>query len=86
MLVIADQKSLAIKAAKETAFYKHCGFEGAVSHIDDKYGVDVDDVFEIEDVLSIQTKSKYTLRFSTGANLPEDEIFLGYLPLSKLQK
>jgi len=84
MLVVAGQKSVAIKAAKETTFYKHTGFEKAVSHIDDKYGVDVDDAFEIEDVLSVQTKSKYTLKFSAGTDLPEDEVFLGYLPLSKL--
>ncbi|MES2417838.1 MAG: DUF1543 domain-containing protein [Bacteroidota bacterium] len=84
MLAVSDQKALAIKAAKETAFYKHVGFEGAVSHIDDKFGVDVDDVFEINEILSSKTKSKYALQFLPGADLPEDEMFLGYLPLSKI--
>lgn len=84
MLVVADQKALAIKEAKETAFYKHVWFDGATSHIDDKYGVDVDDIFEINDILSPTTKSKYILRFSAGDDLPEDEIVLGYLPLSKI--
>jgi hypothetical protein len=84
MLVVADQKALAIKEAKETAFYKHTGFKGATSHIDDKFGVDVDDIFEIKDILSKETKSKYALKFSEGDSLPEDEFVLGYIPLSKL--
>lgn len=84
MLVVSDQKAIAIKEAKETAFYKHVCFDGATSHIDDKYGVDVDDLFEIADILSPATKRKYTLKFSAGAELPEDEMVLGYLPLSKM--
>ncbi|SFH28449.1 DUF1543 domain-containing protein [Pedobacter insulae] len=85
MLVVANQKALAIKEAKETAFYKHTGFKGATSHIDDKFGVDVDDIFEIKDILSAQTKSKYTLKFSSGSDLLEDELILGYIPISKLR-
>jgi hypothetical protein len=84
LLVVSDQKVLAIKQAKETAFYKHVGFEGATSHIDDKYGVDVDDVFEIKDILSATTKSKYALKYTLADGLPEDELFLGYLPLFKV--
>lgn len=84
MLVVSDQKAMAIKEAKETAFYKHTGFKGATSHIDDKFGVDVDDIFEIKDILCAQTKSKYALKFTPSTDLPEDEIFLGYLPLSKI--
>jgi hypothetical protein len=85
ILVVADQKAIAIKEAKETAFYKHTGFKGATSHIDDKFGVDVDDIFEIKDILSAQTKSKYALKFSPGSDLVEDELTLGYIPLSKLK-
>lgn len=84
MLVVANQKALAIKAAKETAFYKHTGFKGAVSHIDDKYGVDVDDVFEITDILTAATKATYALKISANLNLPNDQMNLGYLPLAKI--
>lgn len=84
MLVVSDQKAIAIKEAKETAFYKHVWFDGATSHIDDKYGVDVDDIFEITDILSPATKRSYALKFSAGDHLPEDEMTLGYLPLSKV--
>jgi hypothetical protein len=84
MIVVSDQKAMAIKEAKETAFYKHVGFKSATSHIDDKFGVDVDDIFEINDILSAETKSKYALKFSLAESLPEDEIKLGYFQFSKL--
>jgi hypothetical protein len=85
MLVVANEKAIAIKEAKETAFYKHTGFKGATSHIDDKFGVDVDDIFEIKDILSKETKSKFALKFTPADNLPEDELILGYIPISKLR-
>ncbi len=84
MLVVADQKALAIKQAKESAFYKHTGFKGATSHIDDKFGVDVDDIFEIKDMLTADTKKKYALNFSPAEGLAEDQLVLGYIPFSKL--
>lgn len=86
MLVVADQKAVAIKEAKETAFYKHTWFDGASSHIDDKFGVDVDDIFEIEDILSPTTKAKYSLKFTSGNTGADDEITLGYFPLAKILK
>jgi len=84
VLVVANQKAAAIQEAKKTAFYKHVGFKGATSHIDDKFGVDVDDIFEIKDILSATTREKFALRYTPAEDLPEDEIFLGYLPLSKI--
>lgn len=84
MLLVADTLAEASRLAKDTAFYKHNGFEGAVSHIDDKYGVDVDDVFEIADVLPAHIKSRFCIRLDSGSNIPEDQLNLGYLPLSKV--
>jgi hypothetical protein len=84
MLIVADEKAKAINEAKLTAFYKHTGFKGAVSHIDDKYGVDVDDLFDIEDILAESTKAKYKLVFTNSDKLDEDEINLGYLPIAKI--
>ena len=84
MLTVSDEKATAIKKAKETAFYRHAGFDGATSHIDDKYGVDVDDVFEIDDILPTSIKQYYKLQISPAADIPKDEIHLGYLILSKL--
>jgi hypothetical protein len=84
MLAAGENKSVAIKQAKETAFYKHTGFKGAESHIDDKYGVDVDDVFEIEDILPEEIKEKYAILLSPADSNAEDEVNLGYFRLEKL--
>ena len=84
MLAVGTNKGLAVQQAKQTAFYKHTGFKGAESHIDDKYGVDVDDVYAIEDILPQHIKDKYTLRINKDDNGEEDTLNLGYFILSKL--
>jgi hypothetical protein len=85
MLVAAKDKTEAIAMAKETAFFRHTGFTGAHSHIDDKYGVDVDDVYEISDILAKEMKEKYSIIVTEDSSLPEDEIHLGYFKLSMFQ-
>lgn len=85
MLLATPDKATAIKKAKETAFYKHTWFEGATSHIDDKYGIDVDDIFEISDVLTKELKAAYKLKLTIADNLTDDEIHLGYLPLRNIK-
>jgi hypothetical protein len=83
MIVAGDDKAEAIKQAKATAFYKHYDFPGASSHIDDKYGVDVDDMFDIEDILPSETKERYTILLEPAADtLVEDELHLGYFKLN----
>ncbi|SMC72621.1 DUF1543 domain-containing protein [Pedobacter nyackensis] len=84
MLIVADSLAEASSRAKETAFYKHTCFEGAVSHIDDKYGVDVDDVFNVADVLPASAKSRFCIQIEKGSHAPEDAFHLGYLPMSKV--
>lgn len=84
IVVAATDKGVAIKKAKETAFYKHTGFKGATSHIDDKYGIDVDDIYELADVLAPDIKQQYTITLEPATHLPEDPMHLGYVQLSKL--
>lgn len=86
MLVAAPDAGKAIAAAKKTAFYKHCGFAGAESHVDDKYGIDVDDLHAVKDILDPWYKHQYTLFVSedTEENLPEDTLHIGYFKLDKL--
>jgi hypothetical protein len=86
LLSVSDSKTTAIQAAKKTAFYLHTGFKGATSHIDDKYGVDVDDVYEIADILPADLKTKYSLSIEKKTELPsEDELHIGYVTLSSLE-
>jgi hypothetical protein len=84
LLTVAPDKGLAIQKAKQTAFYKHTGFEGAVSHIDDKYGIDVDDIYEVEDILPSHLKEQYSIRINKTEDESEDELHLGYLKIDKI--
>lgn len=84
LLAVSKDRGAAIQKAKQTAFYKHTGFKGAVSHIDDKYGIDVDDIYEIEDVLPSHLKKQYSIQITKADNLVEDELHLGYLKIDKL--
>lgn len=84
LLVVAPNKGDAISQAKQTTFYKHVGFKGATSHIDDKYGVDVDDAYEIKDILPTAFKEKYHLAITSQQGI-EDVMKLGYFPLRKIE-
>jgi hypothetical protein len=74
----------ATKKAKATSFYKHYGFKGATSHIDDKYGIDIDDIYNIEDILAPELKEKFALKITKTNSSFEDELHIGYLKLDKI--
>jgi hypothetical protein len=84
MMVAGEDKGAAIQQAKQTAFYQHTGFKGATSHIDDKYGIDVDDIYEIADILPASVKEKYSIIISPATENIPDELHLGYTKLDKL--
>ncbi len=84
MLAVGKHKGEAIQQSKQTAFYKHTGYKGATSHVDDKYGIDVDDAYEITDILPPALKHKYKLNILPVTNAGVDEIHLGYFMLHKL--
>ena len=89
MLSVSPDKGKAVKAATQTAFYKHTSLAGnGTSHIDDRYGVDVDDIFAIKDILPKEAKEQYRLSISDVFNtsLKEDELYLGYVKWSSLEK
>ena len=79
-LVVANDLAEASKIAKESIFYKH--YES--SHIDDKYGIDVDDIYQIEDMLPAEFKQQYQLQFEIAEDAEEDRLEVGYLKISKL--
>lgn len=83
MLVAAADSAKAIAVAKQTVFYKTQGFKGAESHVDDKYKLDVDDLYNVKDMLLPLFTEKFHIRI-TEKQSPEDELHLGYLKLSKL--
>ena len=81
IFTVAKNKAAAIAHAKKTAFFQH---NTVNSHIDDKYGVDVDDVYEINDVLPVTLKNRYAVTIEKADNLIQDSLHIGYLKLSSL--
>jgi uncharacterized protein DUF1543 len=87
MIITAADKAEATLKAKQVAFFQHTGFKGATSHIDDRYGVDVDDAHAIADILQPSFKTKYCLDILPApVGLPEDELHLGYFKLATIDK
>jgi len=85
LLTVKESKAAAFREAKNSLFYQQNGFGKAVSHIDDKYGIDVDDLYEITDILPASQKELYQLQLSAVDGLADDEIYLGYLPLAHIK-
>lgn len=84
LLVVAPNLAAATQQAKQTAFFKHTGFTGANAHIDDKYGVDVDDIYQVEDILPAVFRESYSLSVKAVPALPADELHLGYFKLKTI--
>ena len=84
VLGVAPTLATAIKRSKETAFYKHFGFRGAPSHIDEKYGIDVDNAFKVEDILGPHLKEYYQLKITENVLKKDDKLHIGYVTISKL--
>lgn len=84
--ILSVQKDIgaAIRESKKTTFFKHTTFGDATSHVDDKYGVDVDDVHTVKDILPAHLKEKYTLEITPAAATVADPLHLGYFQLSNI--
>ena len=84
VLSVHDNRANAVSDAKKTVFFKTNSIKGANSHVDEKYGIDVDDIYRIEDILDPQQKEKYHILIEHVPDMPEDEVHLGYFKLDKL--
>lgn len=84
VLAVGDSLAEATKKAKATSFYKHYGFKGATSHIDDKFGVDIDDLYNVKEILSLNLIEQFELQITPMENLTADELHIGYLKIDKI--
>jgi hypothetical protein len=86
MVTVAKTLGIATRKVKTTTFFKHCGFEGAgASHIDDKYGVDIDETHRVNDILEQQYKDQYSLKITKSDQiLEEDELHIGYVKIKTI--
>jgi len=84
ILTVQTDRATAVQHSKKTVFFKANSIKGANSHIDEKYGIDVDDIYRIEDILSPEFKQRYVLNISPSVATNEDQIHLGYFKLDKI--
>lgn len=88
LLSVHDDRIEALKDSKNTEFFKTktiTTVRGANSHIDDKYGIDVDEIYRIDDLLSEDMKKQFTINLvKVEEELIPDEINLGYFKLNRL--
>ena len=74
-LMIGTSMGEIVKRIKQTDFYQNMGFKGAESHIDDKHGVDIDDIFNVHDILPKEMKEKYSIVLEkTEAEIQEKQM------------
>lgn len=94
LLIVAATQADAIKQAKQSTFYKEFTFKdkdspfNAASHIDDKFEVDIDDIYNVNDLISnVQILIEPTIHNSHElANADEDKEYVGYLSIKNLRK
>lgn len=87
LLTVQDDRLSALSVSKRTEFFRTATIakvKGANAHIDEKYGIDVDEVYRIDDLLTKADKQAYHIELIPEAGLPQDEIHLGYFQLHKL--
>ena len=91
LLIVAPNQADAIKQAKQSEFYKQFTFKDetspfdAASHIDDKFEVDIDDIYNVNDLLSnIQLVIEPIS--DTDDLVIEDKEYVGYLSIKNLKK
>lgn len=85
MITVSPTLAEATKMAKASTFYKHYGFKGATSHLDDKYGIDVDDLYNVKEILPMDLKDKFGIQISRSEDpLIADKLHIGYLKLDKI--
>lgn len=89
VLTAKESKDQAFREAKKTLFYQQKTFEGpgsfgASAHIDDRYGIDVDDLYEIREILPPSQKERYSVVLTHEDNLAQDLLHLGYFKVKDL--
>jgi hypothetical protein len=84
ILAVGESLSDVTKKAKDSAFYKHCGFKGATSHIDDKFGIDIDDAFKVREILQPIFTNQFEIQITPNPNAVEDQLHIGYLKMDKI--
>src|ERR1700761_840549 len=87
LLTVQEDRKNAIKASTTTEFFKNSSIEkikSASAHIDEKYGIDVDEIYRVDELLSEADKTRWQIELIPDMNTIPDEIHLGYYQLDRL--
>ncbi|PYE38354.1 DUF1543 domain-containing protein [Psychrobacter fozii] len=94
LLIVAPNQAGAIKKAKQSAFYQQFTFKDsnspfdAASHIDDKFEVDIDDIYNVNDLISdlqLVIEPIDVVDDAVDEDLADKE-YVGYLSIKNLKK
>ena len=94
LLIVAANQASAIKQAKQSAFYQQFTFKDsnspfdAASHIDDKFEVDIDDIYNVNDLISdlqLVIEPIDVVDKAIDEDLADKE-YVGYLSIKNLKK
>ena len=92
LLIVAATQAEAIKQAKQSTFYKEFTFVDkdspfdAASHIDDKFEVDIDDIYNVNDLISSVQILIEPISDRDDLDFMEDKEYVGYLSIKNLRK
>ena len=93
LLIVAATQADAIKQAKQSEFYKAFTYKdeaspfNAASHIDDKFEVDIDDIYNVNDLISnVRLLIEPITNESHELVNADDKEYVGYLSIKNLRK
>lgn len=94
LLIVAANQADAIRQAKQSEFYKQFTFKdkaspfNAASHIDDKFEVDIDDIYNVNDLISnVKIIIEPLARaLDEAIDIVEDKEYVGYVSIKNLKK
>ena len=93
LLIVVAAQADAIKQAKQSQFYKQFTYKdkaspfNAASHIDDKFEVDIDDIYNVNNLISnVQLLIEPMANDSHELVNADDKEYVGYLSIKNLRK
>lgn len=93
LLIVAATQADAIKQAKQSQFYKQFTYKdkdspfNAASHIDDKFEVDIDNIYNVNDLISnVRLLIEPMANDSHELVNTDDKEYVGYLSIKNLRK
>ena len=93
LLIVADSQADAIKKAKQSEFYKQFTYKdkespfNAASHIDDKFEVDIDDIYNVNGLIpNVRLLIEPITNDNNEFANTDDKEYVGYLSIKNLRR